>query len=362
MSDVLSIHHVSAGGAISLVAANVPFNNLQWTRRLSSCGEFSALLACPLPVAWPGRYLVTLSGRDEVGVVERVDLETGSLPTLAGRFAECLWDRFRLTRAGATARGANWRQAVTAALSAWHMGDVPPLSMGEGTQAQTGSSYALSGGAGDSAMETIYGCTAANGSRPVVGYDRDADPTNLSVRLVDGLDRTRSQRERPFWVFSLASGSSSGVSYSGDYSCACSEVDAYAEQGQDESLVAVERTVPVPGFDASSQWAARAYEDVGSLVGQDVTPTADLVDQGGALRAYDHMPALAVDATVSGEGYRESWDLGDLCEVEVPELGLVAQERVEEVREVVKPEGVTVEATLGTKQLSRVARAMISRR
>ena len=362
MSDVLSIHRVSEGGAISLAAANVPYNNLQWTRRLSTCGEFFALLACPLPVEWPGRYLVTLSGRDEVGLVEKCEGETGTLPTLRGRFAECLWDRLRFGRAGATARGASWRQAVTAALSAWHMGDVPPLAMGEGTEAATGSSYALSGGAGDSAMETIYGCTVANGSRPVVGYDRDADPTHLSVRLVDGLDRTRAQRERPFWVFSLALGTATAVTYSGDYSCACSEVVAYAEQGQDEDLVAVERTVAVPGFDPATQWAARAYEDVGSLIGQDVAPTAALVDQGGALRAYDHMPEVAIDNTVTGEGYRETWDLGDLCDADVPELGLAASERVEEVREVIKPEGVTVEATLGTKQLSRIARALMGRR
>lgn len=362
MSDVLSIHQVSETGAVSLVAANVPFNNLQWTRRLSKCGEFSALLACPLTVEWPGRYIVTLSGHEECGVVEKADFETGSLPTLSGRFSECLWDRFRFPVSGGRATGANWRQAVTAALSSWHMGDLPPLSMGEGTEAATGSSYALSGGAGDSAIETIYSCAAANGARPVVGYDRDADPGHLSVRIVDGLDRTRAQSDRPFWVFSLAMGTSDSVSYSGDYSCACSEVDAYAEHGQDEDLVAVERTVPVPGFDPSTMWEARAYEDVGSLVGSDVVPTAALVDQAGGLRAYDHMPDIVIDNRVSGVGYRESWDLGDLCDADVPELGLAASERVEEVREVIKPEGVTVEATLGTKQLSRIARALLGRR
>lgn len=283
MSDVLSIHRVSASGAVSLVAANVPYNNLQWTRRLSSCGEFSALLACAMPVEWPGRYLVTLSGHDEVGVVEKASGDTGEPATLAGRFAECLFDRYRFDAGGATARGANWRQAVTAALSAWHMPDLPGLVMGEGTEAQSGSSYELSGGAGDSAMETVYACAAANGSRPVVGYDRDADPDALSVRLVDGLDRTRAQRERPFWVFSLAMGTSDGVSYSGDWSCACSEVLAHADGSSGSG---VSRTVAVPGFDADSMWRARAYEDVSSLIGSGTAPTAALVDQGGALRAY----------------------------------------------------------------------------
>lgn len=74
------------------------------------------------------------------------------------------------------------------------------------------------------------------------------------------------------------------------------------------------------------------------------------------------MPDVSIDNTVSGAGYRLYWDLGDLCDCDVPEIGVSASERVEEVREVFKPGGVTVEATLGTKQLSRVARALIGRR
>lgn len=360
---IVSIHRVSASGAISLVAANVPFTTLQWNRRLSSCGDFAVELACRMPVEWPGRYLVTVSDRDEVGIVEKVEGEDGSdgtPPSLSGRFAECLWDRYRFEHAGATARGANWRQAVTAALSSWHMDDVPPLAMREGTEASTGSSYALSGGAGDSAMETIYGCTAANGSRPVIGYDRDSDPTHLSVRLVDGLDRTRSQRERPWCVFATALGSATAVGYSGDYSTMCSVVDAYAEHGQDEDLVAVERTVAVPGFDPETMWEQRAYEDVGSLIGQDVVPTAALVDSAGGLRAYDHLAALAMDATVVGGGYRQWWDLGDLVEVESDGARSISTARVEEVHEVVKPDALlSVEVTVGNKQITRDARMLI---
>lgn len=358
---IVSLHRVGADGSISLVSANVPYANLQWTRRMSSCGQFELQLACPMPAPWPGRYLVAAQGLPEVGVVEKVaasESPDGTDAALSGRFAECLWDRYRFRERGGTARGANWRQAVTAALAAWHMGDLPPLSMGAGTEEASGSSYALSGGAGDSAMETVYGCAHANGAYPLVSYDRDADPGRLSVRIVDGLDRTRAQSERPLAVFSLAFGSASEVSYSGDYSVSCSEVAAYAEKDVDQATVAVSRTLPVPGFDPATQWEARAYEDVGSLIDQDAEPTAALVDAEGALRAYDHMPQLAIDGTVSGEGYGEWWDLGDLCEAEMPSLGLVASERIEEVRIVAKQSGVTVEATLGTKQISKLARAM----
>ena len=364
-APIVSIHRVSPEGEVELVAANVPYSSLLWTRRLTQPGEFSLALACPVPVEWPGRYLVTAAGMDECGVVEKCDGSwdgSGTMATLSGRFAECLWSRYQLGPGGQTVRGANWRQAVTAALSTWHMGDLPPLSMGAGTAPATGSSYALSGGEGDPASDVIYSCADANGSRPVVGYDRDADPTHLSVRLVDGLDRTRSQSERPWCVFSLQLASADSVAYSGDYSCACSEVMAHAERDVGQQAVSVTQTVGVPGFDASTQWAARAYEDVGSLIDQDVAPTAALVQQGGRLRTYDHQPALSVDCTVTEAGYREWWDLGDLVEVEVDELSLTASERIEEVRETYDERGFRLEATVGTKQISKIKRAIMGRR
>lgn len=364
-APIVSIHRVTQGGEVELVAANVPYSSLLWTRRLTQPGEFSLALACPAPVEWPGRYLVTATGMDECGVVEKCDGSwdgSGSGATLSGRFAECLWSRYRLGPGGETVRGASWRQAVTAALSSWHMGDLPPLALGEGTQGPSGSSYALSGGAGDAASEVIYSCTEANGSRPVVGYDRDADLDRLSVRLVDGLDRTRAQSDRPWCVFALTLGSADAVSYSGDYSTACSEVVAHAERDVDGEEVSVTQTVAVPGFDPSAQWEARAYEDVTSLVDVDAEPSAELVRQGGSLRAYDHMPALAVDCAVSEAGYREWWDLGDLVEVEVEELSLTASERIEEVRETYDERGFRLEATVGTKQISKIKRAIMGRR
>lgn len=362
---IVSLHHVTEQGVIELVAANVPYSSLLWTRRLSQPGEFSLELACPMPAEWPGRYIVTAYGMDECGIVEKCDGEwdgSGSGATLSGRFAECLWGRYQLAPGGQSAKGADWRQAVTAALSSWHMDDLPPLAMGDGTQGQTGSSYALAGDAGNDAATLIYSCAVANGSRPVIGYDRDADATRLSVRIVDGLDRTRSQSERPWCVFALSLGSADAVTYSGDYSTACSEVMAHAEKDVAQQHVSVTQTVAVPGFDAKTQWKARVYEDVGSLIDQDAEPTSELVAQAGHLRAYDHQPALSVDCSATEAGYRSWWDLGDLVEVEVPELSLVASERVEEVRETYDGKGFRLEPTVGTKQISKVRRAMIGRR
>lgn len=357
------IHSVSADGAVATVSANPAYSQATWNRNLSEPGMFTLTLApgaWSLP--WPGRYLVTADGREEVGVIEKVSFsEDGSdrSTVLSGRFAECLWSRYELGAAGAVAEGANWRQAVTAALGAWHMPDLPELSFGEGTQAATGSSYRLAGEGGDAAADVIYSCCYANGSRPLVTYDR---ASGMSVLLRDGLDRTRGQSANPIAVFSLRMGSALSTEYNGDFSTQRSQVLAHAEKGSDPDRVAVDRTLAVPGFDASAMWAGRSYEDVSSLIGQDADPTAALVDAAGALRAYDHAAEVTCDCKVGPDGYRGWWDLGDLVEVEVEGAGVSGTARVEECRETWEGGGVTVDAAFGSKRTARRGRAGMGRR
>ena len=363
-NPILSVHRVAPTGAVELVAANVPYSNLQWTRRFSTCGEFAVELACQCPVGWPGRYIVTLDGRAEVGVVEKMDADEGTdgpSCSLSGRFAECLWARYEIAD-GEEARGSDWRQAVTAALGSWHMPDIPSLEMGDGTAEPKGRSYVIAGKPGDNAMDLIYSTASGNGARPLASYDRDSG-TGLTVSLVGGLDRTRGQSDNPLCIFALSMASVLGVSMSADSSVACSTVHAHASATDgNQAEVTASADVPVPGFDASTMWQGRAYEDVSSLIGQGTMPTRDNVARSGALRAYDHMPELAIDCDSVGAGYMEWWDLGDLVEVEMPTVGMTATARIEEVREVHKPDGMTVEATVGNKHISRLARALAGRR
>lgn len=361
----IEILKVSATGAISLEAAGVPYSCLQWSRKMGTCGTFSATLSCDLPMSWPGRYLVTVSGRPEVGIVEKVGVEQKTkkgLPTIEGRFAESVWDKWGPGFTGYTAKGANWRQAVSAGMTAWIPPDLPPISKGSGMASATGSSYALGVEPSQSPMGILYSATYGNGALPVVSYDRAGDPTHLKFDIRMGLDRTRSQNTNPWWVFSLDLGSINSIGYTGDYSPSCSEITAHADWDDNGETRYLDRTIPVSGFNAATMWKGRAYEDVGSLLDRESTPTAAAVDSAGRLRTYDHMPAISVDAKVAPTGYMVGWDLGDLCEVEVPALSIVATERVEEVHEVFKPTGHTIEATLGTKQMTRIDRALIGRR
>lgn len=362
-APILSFHRVSRDGAITVAAANVPYGSVQWHRSRSAPGTFSAVLLCQLPIEWPGRYLVTLGGRSEVGVVEKVEsADDGKTPpTVSGRFAECLWDRYRLAPGGQSVRGANWRQAATAAISSWHMGDLPPVTLGAGTATPSGSSYAISGVAGDSAADHIYTVTNDNSAHPLVTYDRSVDRERLVATIVDEADRTRSQRVNPWKVFSLKVGSALSTDYYGDYSTACSTVMAHVDDTSGEGD-GVTVNVAVDSFDPETMWEQRVYENVGSLIESGVEPTPALVGDAGRLRTYDHEPSLQIDCTAIAADYRTGWDLGDLCEVEVVSIGLYAQERIEEVRESIGTGGESIEVVLGMKFLSRIARSRIESR
>lgn len=355
-STIVSVYHVSPDGAVSLVAANLPYSNLQWDRRLSTCGSFSLQLVGDSPVPWPGRYLLARSDRPEVGIVEKVtyqDDETGQPPVMRGRFAECLLDRRSFGPGGAAVSGPGWRGAVAAAFGSWPMPDAPGIRMGIGTTGD-GAAYAIRADEKTTAMAAVYAVTAAQSSYPTLALDWERG--ELALSIASGLDRTRAQAERPVMVFSLEMATAQATSYSGDYSVSRSRVIAYA-RGASEDASAVTVEVAVPGFDPETMWQASATEDVSSLCSDE--PTAAEAGDAGLLRAYDHMPALAVDVTVLGWGYGSAWDLADTCEVDVPEAGVSCSARIEEVREVVKKEGATLEVSLGSKRISRVSRAMM---
>lgn len=350
---IVSIYGVTSAGAVSLVTANVPFSNLQWNRSLSTCGDFSAQIVGEVPVTWPGRYLLVRSDRPEVGIVEKVEY-ADDVATMSGRFAESLLDRRRFGPSGGSVTGANWRQAATRAFQTWPMPDAPGIELGEGTQAPTGSSYAIRCDERTTAMEALYAVTSAQGAYPTLSLDWEAGALELSIRT--GEDRTRDQSDRPVMVFSLEMATAQSASYSGDYSVSMSSVLAYAKASS-EGAQPVTSEVPVPGFDPDTMWMAVASEDVSSLCSDD--PTASEAKAGGELRAYDHMPSLSVDVTVLGGGYGTNWDLADTCEVDVPEAGVSCSARIEEVREVIKKEGATLEVSLGSKVISKVSRAMM---
>ena len=64
-----------------------------------------------------------------------------------------------------------------------------------------------------------------------------------------------------------------------------------------------------------------------------------------------------IQAAASGFVYLQDWDLGDLVDVIVADIGLAMQARIVTVREVFKQNNHTVEIELGDKKLTQLQKA-----
>ena len=66
---------------------------------------------------------------------------------------------------------------------------------------------------------------------------------------------------------------------------------------------------------------------------------------------------MDIQAAAAGFVYREDWDLGDLVDVIIAEIGMAIQARIVTVREVFKQNNHTVEIELGDKKLTQLQKA-----
>ena len=85
------------------------------------------------------------------------------------------------------------------------------------------------------------------------------------------------------------------------------------------------------------------------------------LEQQGLDRLLDYQIVSNVDiqAAASGFEYLQDWDLGDLVDVIVDEIGLAMQARIITVREVFKQNNHTVEIELGDKKLTQLKKARL---
>ena len=85
------------------------------------------------------------------------------------------------------------------------------------------------------------------------------------------------------------------------------------------------------------------------------------LQQKGLDKLLDYAIVNNVDiqAAASGFVYLQDWDLGDLVDVIVADIGLAMQARIVTVREVFKQNNHTVEIELGDKKLTQLQKARL---
>lgn len=76
-------------------------------------------------------------------------------------------------------------------------------------------------------------------------------------------------------------------------------------------------------------------------------------------RRYQIIQNIEIEASNTGFAYLTDWDLGDLVDVVIPELGLAMEARIITVREVRKRNNLTITIELGDKMLTQLKKARL---
>lgn len=331
-----------------LVTVDVPYTNLQWTRKYYQTGEFS--MQVPAGVydsAWA--YIVT-NDRPEVGMCQKVSYTNDGgekLVQLSGFFAENKLDqvvafpRFVTDKAATeTAIKAMFDTFGVAAKKglAW-IGNETPL----GGRTQCDFFGEKLGEKWHNILETremSYRVTANN------------DFTALSVGVWQGLDRTQGQTANPWCVFSTKWGNVEGESATVDSSAFANVCRVSAQDGALQ-------------FDYDLSGGGERFEtvlDKGSEAPEEGQSAAEFragLEQEAAETLANMAISVEVDVTAYGDsGYMVDYDLGDLVTLQIEDLGLDLESRIVEVDEVFKPEGHDVTLGFGTKRVSNIERAV----
>lgn len=330
--------------------AYLPYFNLQWTREYYQPGQFSVQIAAA--DFQPSMAYLYTPDRPETGIIQKVALtETvkGRFLQLSGYFLEAnlndkvVWPTYYATGSIPSAVVAMLRQ---------YKDDIPLLTVADAPAVQTDeTSWQETGGQlADVAYTRLR--TVQHSLR--CRYDYQAN--TITAEIWQGLDRTQEQAANPFVTFSDGFGNLAQVDASMDRS----NYKNYAVvvgQDQAENRKVAYADLSGGGYkrvlyvDARSErWDSEKQTESEYL--------ASLQQKGlDALLDYAVIHNVDIQAAAGGFVYREDWDLGDLVDVIVAEIGMAMQARIVTVREVFKQNNHTVEIELGDKKLTQLQKA-----
>lgn len=330
--------------------AYLPYFNLQWTREYYQPGQFSVQIAAA--DFQPSMAYLYTPDRPETGIIQKVALtETvkGRFLQLSGYFLEAnlndkvVWPTYYATGSITSAVVAMLRQ---------YKDDIPLLTVADAPAVQTDeTSWQETGGQlADVAYTRLR--TVQHSLR--CRYDYQAN--TITAEIWQGMDRTQEQAANPFVTFSDGFGNLAQVDASMDRS----NYKNYAVvvgQDQAENRKVAYADLSGGGYkrvlyvDARSErWDSEKRTEAEYL--------ASLQQKGlDALLDYAVIHNVDIQAAAGGFVYREDWDLGDLVDVIVAEIGMAMQARIVTVREVFKQNNHTVEIELGDKKLTQLQKA-----
>lgn len=348
--------------------------NLQWNRQYYGAGTFTLLMQAV--VYDKSMAYIYTKDRPEVGIIQKVEYESkisGKFITLSGFFMEIILDD-KVLHPTFFANGV-LENEITRMVNAYKA-DIPRLvvdaSQGRGpnyTWQDTG------GGMAEVATERLqeqflsYHCT----------YNET--DSNIHFNVWQGLDRTQSQAVNPYATFSDEFSNVGNIQISIDdsniknYGIVAGRgegddrITAYADNSgggyqkqvwidsrnskfapDEQSLAEYQADLQSDGFNSL---ATKYYQVQNAKVGLSAS-----IDITSAQRAKNELYAPSIYQRLPLK-YMEDYDLGDLCDVIVSDVGIEIQARIIAVNEVIKRNQHTIKLELGETILTRTQKARL---
>lgn len=329
----------------------LPYFNLQWNREYYTVGQFSVQVSVS-DYSPEMAYLYT-PDRPEMGIIQKVELsETvkGRFIQLSGYFLEALFND-KIVYPTYYATGTI--PASVVAMLRQYKDDIPLMTVADAPSTQTEETAWQETGTplADVAYTKLQ--TVQHSLRCRYNYEANT----ITAEVWQGLDRTQEQTVNPFVTFSDGFGNLTEVNASKD-SSNHRNYAVVVGQDQNEQVKVAYADLSDGGYkrmlyvEASETWDPEKQTEEEYLAG--------LRQQGlDALLDYAIVVNVDIQAAAAGFVYLRDWDLGDLVDVIVTDMGLAFQARIITVREVFKQGNHTIEIELGDKKLTQLQKARL---
>lgn len=343
---------------LNLVATGLPYDNLQWNRRYYTFGTFEMQIS--EEVYDPSWKYIGSDERDELGMVQSYIPQSGGLVLLGGFFCEKMLDwRAIYPKYHPIIISLGIGEPETT-LPAWEFcrdmfnefkSDLPiewggDMSVEDGIYAEAED---------DHLGEKMYSILETVEASFKVRFDKKAK--GLLFDVWKGKDRTQSQRENAWCVFSKEFGNVASDSIKLDdsdyYNYAIVPCDA-DEDGIERETLHVDLTNGEPRRDIVIDMRSSSVSN-----DQTMAQWRESVRQEATEQLLNYAKVEDIDIEPFESGYRTDFDLGDKCDAIVH--GKRMESRIIEVNEVFKADGgheITV--GLGNKRISNIKRAVNS--
>ncbi len=333
------------------------FESLQWTRSYYEVGSFEL----HTDLGWydllrQGKY-VYRNDATELGVIEGFSYEQGQTTeslTVSGRFLECILEQRVIPQALELTGTAETICRTLVDQMAIHPTDaqrvIPKLKLGEerGLGIETTCQCE-----GQTLLEKLQELCRSQELSFSLRYDYQQDEIVFDVW--QGKDRTQTQQENGWAVFSRGQENVLTSDYSID------EQDyrnfAYVVGEAEEGQTPVCVTVDLSNGDSRRELYVDASNVKREVDGQTMSKEdylqalrqkgLEALDEYRKVEAYNH----TIDPNANLV-YKQHYDLGDICTVIQEKMEIWAEKRIEEIREAVEANGVTIEVTFGEDYVS----------